>query len=281
MGVLARQVGEKLTERWGQPVVVDNRPGGGTIIGVEAVARAAPDGYTLAVVASTHVTLPLLYEKVPFDPIADFSAVTPLASGEQVLLVHPEVPANDLKTFIEWAKAKPKQLNYASSGGGSPTNLAGEQFKLLTGLDIQHIPYKGAAPAITDLIGGQVHLSFQNLAVALPHIKSGKVRALAISGSDRSNALPEVPTFEEAGVKGFDARFWFGVLAPKGTPRSIVAQLAAELGKAVNSPELKPILVGQGLDPYASTPEEFTAQLAKDRDNYAEVIKAGNIQIGN
>jgi tripartite-type tricarboxylate transporter receptor subunit TctC len=260
---------------------VENRPGGGTIIGVEAVARAAPDGYTLAVVASTHVTLPLLYDKVPFDPIADFTPVTPLASGEQVLLVHPSIEAKDVSSFIAWAKERPGQLNYASSGGGSPTNLAGEQFKLVTGLNIQHIPYKGAAPAITDLIGGQVHMSFQNLAVALPHIKSGKVRALAISGKERSPALPEVPTFEESGVGGFDAKFWFGVLAPKGTPRPIVDRLAAELARAVSSPDLKASLEAQGLQPYSATPDAFAEQLLKDRENYAKVIKAGNIRIDN
>ncbi len=281
VGNLAHLVGQKLKDTWGQPVVVDYRPGGGTIIGADAVAKSAPDGYTLFMTASTHVTLPLLYDKVPFDPIQSFAPVTTLANGEQLLLINTAVPAQNLREFIALAKSKPGQLNYASSGAGSPTNLAGELFKMMSGTDIRHVPYKGAAPAITDLVGGHLEASFQNLAVALPHVQSGKVRALAISGAARSPALPQVPTFGEGGLSNFDAQFWFGVLAPAGTPKDVTAKLSAELGKVMAMADIKQTLVVQGLNPYVMSPEEFGALLQSDRARYERVIKSANIKLKN
>lgn len=281
VSVLARLVGQKLSETWGQPVVVDNRPGGGTTIAADALVKSPPDGYTILAVASTHVTLALLYPNIKFDPLKDFAPVATLASGEQVLLVHPSSGAGNLRELIARAKSKPGALNYASSGNGSPTNLAGELFKMMAGIDVQHIPYKGAAPAITDLMGGQVHMSFQNLAVALPHVKSGKVAAMAISGDGRSPALPEVPTFAEAGLPGFDAKFWFGVLAPAGTPKDIVAKLSSQITRNLDTPEIQQNLTVQGLDPFINTPEQMAALMKADFARYAKVIKAANIKVDN
>jgi tripartite-type tricarboxylate transporter receptor subunit TctC len=232
-------------------------------------------------IASTHVTLGLLYPNIQFDPLKDFAPVATLASGEQVLLVHPSAGAKNLKELIALAKAKPGALNYASSGNASPTNLAGELFKLMAGVQIQHVPYKGAAPAITDLLGGQVQMSFQNLAVALPHVKAGKVSALAISGDGRSPTLPEVPTFQEAGLPGFEAKFWFGVLAPAGTPREIVDKLSTEIAKSLGAPEIRQNLAAQGLDPFVNTPDKTAALMKADFVRYEKVIKAANIRADN
>jgi tripartite-type tricarboxylate transporter receptor subunit TctC len=281
VSVLARLVGQKLNEAWGQPVIVDPRPGGGTVIGADAVVKSPPDGYTILAVASTHVTLGLLYPNIRFDPLKDFAPVATLASGEQVLLVHPSAGAESLRELIAVAKSKPGALNYASSGNGSPTNLAGELFKMMAGVDVQHIPYKGAAPAITDLIGGQVHMSFQNLAVALPHVRGGKVTALAVSGDSRSPALPQVPTFREAGLPGFEARFWFGVLAPAGTPRNIIDKLSGGIANTLSAPEIRQNLTAQGLEPFVNTPEQLAALMREDFVRYEKVIKAANIKVDN
>lgn len=278
VSVLARLVGDKLNASWGQPVVTDNRPGGGTLIAADLVVKSPPDGYTIMAIASTHVTLGLLYPNIKFDPLKDFAPVATLASGEQVLLVHPATGARTLKELIALAKARPGALNYASSGNASPTNLAGELFKLMADIQVQHVPYKGAAPAITDLLGGQVQMSFQNLSVALPHVKSGKVGALAISGDNRSPALPEVPTFREAGLPGFEAKFWFGVLAPAGTPRDIVQKLSAEIAKSLAAPEVRGNLAAQGLDPFVSTPDQMASLMKADFARYEKVIKAANIK---
>jgi len=277
--LVARLVGQKLSEAWGQSVIVDNRPGGDTIIGTDALAKSPPDGYTILLIPSTHVTIPLLHHNVPFDVFKDFAPVATLASGEQLLVLHPSVPASTLKEFIALAKSKPGQLNYASAGIGVTNHLAGELFNIMAGVKIQHIPYKGGGPALTDTIGGQVQMFINNPITLIPHLKSGKIKPIAISGAKRSPALPQVPTFTEAGLPGFDVRFWYGVLAPAGTPKPIIDKLSAEIKKILAAPDFGDKLVSQGLDPFISTPQQVYTQMKADMANYARVIKTANIKI--
>jgi len=277
---VARIVGQKLSENWGQQVIVDNRGGGNTIIGTEALTKSAADGYTILLAISTHVLLPSL-QPLPYDAIKDFAPVATVASTEFVLVIHPAVPANNLREFIALAKSKPGQLNYASSGSASGTHLAGELFVIMTGAKIQHVPYKGGGPAIADLIGGQVQASFQTPIVSIPHIKSGKLRALAVSGDDRLSAVPQLATFTEAGLAGFDVRNWQGVLAPAGTSRDILNKMANEIGKIIGMAEIKEKLVSQGLEPFFSTPEQFAALMKTDLAGYAKLVKSANIKLDN
>jgi tripartite-type tricarboxylate transporter receptor subunit TctC len=277
--ILARLFGQKLTESWGQPVIVDNRPGGNTIIGTEALARATPDGYTLIMTTNSHVIIPHLHAKLPFDPIKDFAPVAMISSNETLMLVHPAVPAQTLQELIALAKAKPGQLNYASLGTGGIQHLSSEMFNLAAGVKIQGIPYKGAGPAIVDLIGGQVQLSIQGPATSLPHVKSGKLRALAITGASRWSALPQVPTFAESGLPGYDMKYWQAVLAPAGTPSAIIEKLAAEIRRIQNLPDTRERLVSQGLDPWITTPAEFAALLKTEMAKYGKIIQAANIKL--
>lgn len=278
--VIARFLGQKLTERWGQPVVVDNRPGGNTIIGTEALTRASPDGHTLLMMAIAHAIIPNLL-KTPYHPVNDFSPVATAASGELVLVLHPSLPANNVRELIALAKAKPGQLNYASASTGGPLHLAGELFNMMAGVKTLHIPYKGGGPALTDLIGGQVQMMFSPLDGALPHIRSGRVKAIAISGSARSAALPDVPTFTEAGLAGFSVRNWFGVLAPARTPMPVVEKVSAEIGSILSAPDIREKLTAQGLDPYISTPAQFTELIRSDFALYGKIIRAANIKLEN
>jgi len=276
---LARLFGQKLTEGLGQQVIVDNRPGGNTIIGTEALAKSPADGYTLIFVSSAHVINSLLLPNLPYDTIKDFAPVATLVSTEQVLVLNPQVPANNLQEFIALAKSKPGQLNYATPGAGGPSHLAAEMFSILTGVKMQHIPYKGAGQSMTDLIGGQVQLTFSNPINIVANIKSGKLRGLAISGANRSSVLPQVPTFTEAGLPGFGAGFWQGVLAPAGTPKGIIDTLSAEIVKILAMPDIKEKLSNQGQEPFYSTPEQFAALMKADLAKYANVIKTANIKI--
>lgn len=279
--IMARLVGQKLADSWGQQVLVDNRPGGNTIIGSEAVAKSAPDGYTILLAGSVHVTNPSLYASIPYDAVRDFAPITTVAISEYILVLHPSLPANDLQEFIALAKSKPGLLNYGSSSTGGPTHLAPVLFEMLSGIKLQHIPYKGGGPAIVDLIGGQVQLAFANPANVISHVKTGKLKAIAVSGESRLTALPGVMTFTEAGLHGFSAGTWFGILAPVATPRAIIDKYSAEIARILSLPELKEKLDSQGAAPFASTPEQFAALIRSELVRYAKIIKAADIKLDN
>jgi len=276
-GNQARLLARKLNEAWGQPVIVDDRPGGNAIIGSDVVAKAAPDGYTLLWQTSGHVINPHLF-RTPYDAIKDFTPVATFSSTEQLLVLHPSVPANNLEQFIALAKSKPGALNYASSGIGGPPHLAAELFKNMTGVNIQHVPYKGVSQATTDLISGQVQLAFQSPVTAIQFVKSGKLKALAVSGDKRLASLPDVPTFAQAGLPGFDVRFWFGIFAPAHTPKEIVDKLSTEITEVLAMPDIKTYLAAQGLKPFVSTPEQTAGLLQEESAKYEKLIKSNNIK---
>ena len=275
LDIVARALGQELNKSWGQPVIVDNRPGAGGNIGADFVAKSPPDGYTIVMGAvSTHAINVTLYSKLPYDPIKDFAPITLITSVPNVLVVHPSVPARNVKELIALAKARPGALNFASGSTGSAGHLAGELFKTMAHVDMAHIPYKGAAPAVVDLMAGQVSLMFDNLASALPNIKAGRVRALAVTTLRRSPMLPELPTISEAGLRGFDVATWFGVLAPAGTPPEIVSKFNAEIVRILNTPAMKERLAALGAEPVGNKPEEFAAFIKAEIPKYARVIKA-------
>ncbi len=278
--ILARVAGQKITEATGQQVIVDNRPGAGGNIGTEIVARAPADGYTLLTDPGSTLTInPSLFPKLPFDPLKDFAPITIIAAVPNLLVVHPSLPAKTVKELIALAKARPGQLNYASTGAGQSTHLSLELFKLMGGLNITHIPYKGSSPALTDVLAGQVTIMFDNMPSCLPHVKAGKLRALGVSTLQRSPALPALPTIAESGLPGFEVSVWFGVLAPAGTPRDIVSRLNAVVVKALAAPDVRQRLAGQGAEAVGNTPEQFTAQMQRDLVKWAKVVKDANIRI--
>ncbi len=277
---IARMIGENLTRGWGEQVIVDNRPGSNGVIGTEILARSAPDGYTLIHLgASTHAVNAVLMRNLPYDSIKDFAPVATVQRSNYVLVVNPSLPAADLRQLIQLAKARPGELNYASSGNGNLNHLAAELFNMMTGVRTHHVPYKGGGPALADVIRGEVHMHFSVVISALPHIQSGRLKPIAIGGEKRFALLPQVPTFTEAGLAGFDLRPWQGVLAPAGTPRPIVERLSAEIGRIVSLPEVREKLVNLGMEPLVSTPEQFSALLAADMAKAAQVIKAANIHL--
>jgi tripartite-type tricarboxylate transporter receptor subunit TctC len=276
--VMARLVGQHLTERWGQNVIVDNRPGGNTIIGTEALARSAPDGYTILLATSTHAILSSL-TKTPYDPIKDFAPVASIGVSPQVLVLNTAVPASTVQEVIALAKSKPGQLNFGSSGAGGPTHLSGELFNIIAGVKTQHIPYKGAGPVMIDLIGGQVQMFYSVPINIIAHVKSGKLKAIAVTGQTRVTALPQMPTFAEAGLPDFDVKTWNGVLAPAGTPKAILGKLSAEIGAMLTTPSVKEKLEGLGVATLISTPEQFGAMIKSDMTTYLKVIKTAKIRI--
>ena len=278
---MARLVAQKLSDKWGQPVIVENRPGGNSIIGTEAAAKAAPDGYTILVVGNTHVAYPNLLPNLPYDAIKDFDAVASIARMRYVLVLSPSVPANNLQEFIALAKAKPGQLNFASSGVGGGLHLGGELFNIMVGTKMQHVPYKGSGPLMTDLISGQVQLSFQTSIAVVNHIKSGRLKAMAITGSTRASALPQVPTFAEAGLPGFDMSGWYGILTPAGAPKEVIDKMSKEMAVILAMPDVQDYLTKQGFDPFISTPEQFAAQMKADFAKYANIIKTAHIKLEN
>ena len=276
--VMARLTGQHLTERWGQNVIVDNRPGGNTIIGTEALVRSAPDGYTILLATSTHSILSSL-TKTPYEPIKDFAPVATLGVSPQVLVLNTAVPANTVQEVIALAKLKPGQLNFGSSGAGGPTHLSGELFNIIAGVNTQHIPYKGAGPVLIDLIGGQVQMFYSVPINIITHVKSGKLKAIAVTGQTRVTALPQMPTFAEAGLPGFDVKTWNGVLAPAGTPKAIIGKLSTEIAAMLATPNVKERLEGLGVTILVSTPEQFGAIIKSDITMYQKVIRTANIRV--
>jgi len=272
--LLARTIGEKVNAAWGQPVIVDNRPGAGGNIGAELVAKAPPDGYTFLIAPNSVFTInPTLYDKVAFDPVRSFVPVTLLGAVPIVLVVNSSVPANSVKELIALARAKPDALSYASSGSGSPQHLSAELFKSMTGIRMVHVPYKGAAPAITDLLGGQVQVLFGPMNTVLAHIKSGRLSALGVATDKRLAYFPDLPTIAEAGVPGYYSDLWFGLVAPTGTPKEIIDRLNREVGKILAQADVKEKLSAQGIEPSTTTTEEFAALIKTDLARWARVIK--------
>jgi tripartite-type tricarboxylate transporter receptor subunit TctC len=283
--IVARSIGVELQRMWQQPVVIENRTGAGGNIGADAVAKSPGDGYTLLMgTVGTHAINQALYaqngSKMPFDPVKDFLPITLVAGVPNVMVINPKLPVNSVAEFIAYAKARPGQLNMASSGNGTSIHLTGELFKTVTGTYMVHFPYRGSAPAVTDLITGNMNVMFDNLPSALPHIKSGRLKALAVTSRTRSPALPDVPTIEEAaGLKGFDASSWFGLFAPAGTPRTVVDKIQADVAKALAQPPVRERFVAQGADPGGNTPDQFAAFIRAETEKWTRVVKFSNAKV--
>ena len=274
----SRIVAKPLAEMLGQQIVIDNRPGAGTIIGAELAAKSPPDGYTIfSGITGTMAINPSIYAKLPYDPVRDFAPITMVAVGPNVLAVHTSVPAKNVKELIALAKAHPGQLGYASSGVGGAPHLAGELFKYMAGIDMLHVPYKGAAPATIDLIAGNVQVMFAGLAPAVPQIKAGKIRALAVAGAKRSVALPDVPSISET-LKGYDGSTWFAIFAPAGTPGDIIEKLSTDLAKIMTRKDVVEQLLQQGYEPWVMGPKELGAYVPQQIAKWAKVIKAAGIK---
>lgn len=269
---LARMIGQALAGAWGQQVVVDNRPGAGGNIATDLVAKSAPDGYTMLLASVGFTSNPALYKKLSYDPIKDFAPVTLVAATQNVLIVHPSVPAKSVRELIQLAKSKPGQLNFSSSGTGTSQHLAGELFKSMAGIDIQHIPYRGGPLGLTALISGEVSLMFNNLFTALPYVKAGRLRALGVTSSRRSPAAPEIPTIAESGLPGYNVSTWYGLLVPAGTPKEIVVKLNTEVNRILNLPETKERLHNV-VELIPSTPEQFAAHIKEEIVKWAKVVK--------
>ena len=277
--IIARDVAKRLTDTLGQSVVVDNRPGAGGNSGADIVAKSAPDGYTLLMgTVGTHAINPSLY-KMPYDNVKDFVPIVLVAGVPNVLEVNPSLPVNSVADLIKLAKSKPGVINFASSGSGTSIHLSGELFKTMAGVDMTHVPYKGSAPALVDLVGGQVQVMFDNLPSSLQLIKAGKLRAIAVTSLKRSPALPDVPTIAESGLPGFEASSWFGMLAPAGTPAPIVAKINAEVNQWLQSPEGRGQLLAQGAEVAGGTPEQFAAHIRAETDKWAKVVKASGAKV--
>jgi tripartite-type tricarboxylate transporter receptor subunit TctC len=276
--VYARQLAQHLSESLKQSFVVEDQPGAGSIIGTNAVMHSAPDGYTLLVMSNTHTTNESLVPNKPFALMRDFVPVAPINYSDLVMVVHPAVPAKTLNEFIALAKSKPGSLNYASSGTGTPYHMAGELFKSMSGTNIQHVPYRGSSGARNDVLGGQVQMMFDAITTMAPNVQAGQVRALGTTGDKRSTVLTDVPTIAEAGVPGYEATIWIGVMAPKGTPQPIVDKLNAEIRKAISRQDLRDAWAKQGAVPMMMMPAEFGAYLNKDIEKWAGVVKSANIK---
>ena len=271
--IYARVVGEKLQAALGQSFVVENRPGGGALPGTDAVAKSAPDGYTLLMMSNTHTVNESLFRERPYELMRDLAPVAPVNYSDLLMVVHPSVPASTVAEFVALAKARPGGLNYASSGPGTPYHMAGELFKAMAQVDIVHVPYKGSSGARTDILGGQVHMMFDAITTMAPNVRAGKLKALGTSGKARSTVLPEVPTVSEAGVPGYEAVIWLGIMAPAGTPKAVIDRLNAEITRATGSAEVKDAWLKQGATPMSMTPEEFGHFLREDIEKWARIVK--------
>jgi tripartite-type tricarboxylate transporter receptor subunit TctC len=277
--VLARLIAEKLQASIGQTVLVENKAGAGGVIGADAVAKSPADGYTLLLgTIASHAINPALQPKMPYDAAKDFASIHLLGSISNVLLVGADQPYKTVADIVAAAKAKPGSIAFASAGQGSSQHMSGETFKLLAGAALTHVPYKGSAPAIQDVIGGQIPMSFETVTVALPHVKAGKVRALAVTSARRSAAMPDVPTLQEAGIAGFDVASWQELYAPAATPREIVARLNAEVEKIIAMPDVKAKMEGLGLEHSPNTPEQFTEFGKRELAKWAKIVKEGNVK---
>jgi len=275
-----RLIAQKLTEAWGQSVVVENKPGAGGNIGADLVAKSAPDGYTVVMGAlSTHAVNPSLYPRMPYDAVKDFAPITLLATTPNVLVVNPSLPVNSVKDLVAYAKANPGKLSFGSGSNGSAGHLAGELFKFDTGIDVVHIPYKGGAPATQALLAGDVQFMFDNLANATPQIKAGKLRALAVTTAERSKLAPDLPTMAEAGLPGFDISTWYGLLAPAGTPKSVVVRWNVEVVKILNTPDVRERLAAQGAEAAPTTPAQFADFIGSEIPKYARIVKASGAKV--
>jgi tripartite-type tricarboxylate transporter receptor subunit TctC len=277
--VVARLVGEKLTASWDQPVVIDSRPGGNNVIAAEALLKSTPDGHTILLITAAHAINPLLFPKMPYDAIKDFSAVATLVKTEYILVVNAAVPATNLREFIALAKARPGQLNAAGSNTGGIQHLALELFNMLAGVKLQHVPYKGGGPGMIDLVGGQVQAAFNNAISVMPHVRTGKIRALGVGGDSRVSVLPGIPTFAEAGLPGFNASNWFGVVMPARAQRTPLQKLANEIARIQSLADFREKLALQGVEPFVSGPDVFAAFIKTEMAKYARIIKSANIRI--
>jgi tripartite-type tricarboxylate transporter receptor subunit TctC len=277
--LMARTLGQKLADAWGQQFVIDNRAGGGGVIGTEIVARAAPDGYTLLLATSSGLIVsPLLIDKLPYDPFTDFAPVSLLAINPTLLVVNSTLPVNSVKDLVAYAKSKPKQLSYASAGLGSPIHLGMEMFKLMTGADMIHVPYKGSPPAVTDLLAGQVQLMFNTMPTVLPHVKTGRLRALAVGSARRAKTVPDIPTVAESGVPGFEATTWWGMVAPAKTPASIIAKLGTQIERVLTDPEISQRMLAQGAEVQGSSPESLAKFMREESARMRKVIASAGIK---
>jgi len=276
---VAQILGQKLTERWGQAVIVDHRPGGSTIIGTDALAKSSPDGYTLMLTTNAHVINPSLFSKLPYDSTKDFAPVATVIGSEFILVVSPSVPANNLQELIALAKAEPGRLNYASTGNGSPNHLAAELLNVMTGIQTTHVPYKGSGQVLPALLGGEVQLYFVPPSNVIGFIASGKLKGIAVSGDARTAAIPSIPTFAEAGLPGLEVQVWFGMFAPAGTPREIVDKLSSEIGRVLAMPEINEKLLNQGLNPLVSTSDQFGARIAREIPRFSKLVKVAGIKV--
>jgi tripartite-type tricarboxylate transporter receptor subunit TctC len=275
--VVARILGQKLSISLGQPFVIENKAGAGSTIGTDFVAKAAPDGYTLVMVSTTHVISPAIYPKLPYDPIKSFTPVAKLVDSAYVLLVNPKVPANNVAEFIALAKASPDKIHYASSGNGSSQHLMGGMFASMTGVKMKHVPYKGSGGAANDLVAGVVESSFAGVPNAMAQVPAGRLKALAVTTSKRIPQLPDVPTMQEAGVPGYNASVWLGLLAPAGTPKEVVMKLNAEIAKVLSAADTKKELYAAGVEADISSPEALNALMVQELDRWGKVIKDAGI----
>jgi tripartite-type tricarboxylate transporter receptor subunit TctC len=277
--IYARFVGDRLQKATGQPFVIENRPGAGAIIGTDAVAKSTPDGYTLLMMSNTHTVNESLFTRKPYTLLRDLAPIAPVNYSDLILVVHPSVPANNLKELIALAKAKPGELNYASSGPGTPYHMAGELFKAMAGIDVVHVPHKGSAEARTSVLAGNVQMMFDAITTMAPLVQSGKVRAIATSGKTRSSIMPNVPTLSEAGLPGYDAVIWLGVMAPAGTPKPIIDALNADIQKIANAPDVKDAWAKQGAVPMHMSAEEFGKFIEQDIQKWAKVVKFSGARV--
>lgn len=277
--VVARILGQKLSVAMGQQFVIENKAGAGSTIGTDFVAKAAPDGYTLVMVSTTHVISPSIYKNMPYDPIKSFTVISKLVDSPYVLLVNPKLPARNVQELVALAKAAPETIHYASSGNGSSQHLMGGLFASMTGAPLKHVPYRGSGAAATDLVAGVVESSFAGVPNALSQVPQGRLRALAVTTAKRIPQLPDVPTMQEAGVPGYEASVWLALLAPAGTPKDIVVRLNSEIAKVMSAPDTQKALYDAGVEPTPSTPEAMAEHMVKDMDRWAKVIKDTGIKL--